>query len=159
MAKVLLVVNDVQGGYDLHAALVKAGHAVFLEFNGRDGLTIAEQEDIDVIACDAVLPGMFGTDLIVASRATRQRPELPGILLSQLPHALSYELSDAEPVQVLPSPYSAEQLVAWLARLGFAGRAGERRRYPNSKSLGHRRRSTDQRTATPRRASRHRDEN
>lgn len=159
MAKVLLVVNDVQGGYDLRVALGKAGHVVFLEFNGRDALTVADQEDIDVIACDAVLPGMFGTDLIVASRAARQRPLLPAILLSQLPPALAYELADADPVHVLPSPFSADELLNTLGQLGFAGRARERRRSPNSHSHGHRRRSTDQRTSAPRRGSVHRHKN
>jgi len=152
MANVLLVVNDIQAGYDLRAILRSAGHAVLLEFDSREALAavdredIVDAEDIDVVACDAVLPGMFGTDLIVALRMTLQRPDLPAILLSELPDELSYELFDAEPVQVLTASCSGEQLLTLIGELGLGGSAAQHRRTVNDRSSAPRRRMSQQRS-------------
>jgi len=143
VAKVLLVVNDVAAAYELRRVLNFAGHAVFLEFDARDALALVERQRIDFIACDPVLPGTFGTDLIVAARATLRQPELPAVLFGPLPDALKYELYDAEPVQVISALYSGDELLAVLQQVGLGPRQEERRRFPSRPSLGHRRRSTD----------------
>ena len=110
MARILLTVNDVQAGFDIRAALKSVGHIVVLEFDPRDALRVIEECSVDLVACDPVLPGMFGTDLIIATRACLRNPNLPAVLLGSLPPELQYELFDARPVQVLASP-TGEQLV------------------------------------------------
>ena len=147
MAKVLLVVNDVPAAHQLRRALHRSGHEVALEYDGRIASALVKRQAVDCIICDPVLPGAFGTDLLVAARAALQRPDLPGILLRPLPPLLRYELLDAEPVRVLDGTYSADELVSALQEMGLAPSRQERRRAANVPSRSHGRRSTDPKPA------------
>src|SRR4051812_4150551 len=100
VATVLLVTPDFDRSYGLRSALRRAGHVVFVEFDARDALRLIDHRPVDVVVCDAVLPWMFGTDLIVAVRSSKQDPNFPAILLDGLPAGLEYELFDAQPLQV-----------------------------------------------------------
>ena len=103
MAKVLLVTADFDTGYRFRSALKRAGHEVSLHFRADDALRVLEHEDVQVLACDPVLPGMFGTELITAARRSLRNAELRAILLQGLPERLKYELSGARPVEILPA--------------------------------------------------------
>lgn len=119
MATVLLVLNDVRAARRTGSLLRSVGHVVFTQHDGRGALGVMEQEEIDVVACDAMLTGMLGTELIIAARILFGFPKLPGILLSQLPGPLLHELFDAEPLQLLVPPFSGKELLATLRHLGF----------------------------------------
>ena len=76
-------------------ALVKAGHRVVTTADGQDGLRLAQQENLDVILLDMMLPSLEGTAVL---RQLKQNPltkAIPVIILSSLPQKNEAKLKKA----------------------------------------------------------------
>src|SRR3954451_22706933 len=88
MAELLLVRNDPEEAAELASVLRELGHTVYVESSAWTALACLEQECIDAVVCDEVVPGMVADDLIVAARNILGRPHLPAIVMSELPAEL-----------------------------------------------------------------------
>ncbi len=128
MATVMLVTNETNGAHDLAAVLRHSGHDVLAEADGESALRAMEQEDVDLLAADAMLPDMLGTDLIVLARIHLGRPHLPAVLLSSAPRDVLQDDLEADDVAMLPTPLSGQQLVDTIADIGFVAADADRRR-------------------------------
>lgn len=128
MATVMLVTNELNGAHELAAVLRNSGHRVLAEIEGSAALSAMAHDDVDLLATDAVLPDMLGTDLIVLARIHLDRPHLPAVLLSSVPRDIVRDVDRDIAVPVLPMPLSGGQLVDMIADLGLAATEGDARR-------------------------------
>jgi diguanylate cyclase (GGDEF)-like protein/PAS domain S-box-containing protein len=79
----LLVVDDNADNRDLLSRRLKrAGFPVSVADGGLSALQILEDEDIDLVLLDAMMPGMSGLDLLRLLRATRSSAQLPVIMVT-----------------------------------------------------------------------------
>ncbi|OJY45642.1 MAG: hypothetical protein BGP08_18120 [Rhizobiales bacterium 64-17] len=71
----VLVIDDISGVREsLSIALTAAGFAVTALSNGREGLTVLEQDNFDAVVTDIWMPEMDGLNLIKEIR--ERQPEL-----------------------------------------------------------------------------------
>src|SRR5690242_8320910 len=131
MAQLLLVANDRQEAAELASALGELGHITYVESSAAAALTCLENEVIDALVCDEVLPGILGKDLVTRARGVLARPHLPAVILSELPARLRMDVPVPDRVTVLPVPVAAAQIADAISQFSLAP---EERRTPRMTS-------------------------
>ena len=82
-SKVLIVDDDVRNVFALTAALELHGITVLYAENGADGITIlTDNEDVDIVLMDAMMPDMDGNETTTAIRRIPRFADLPVIFLT-----------------------------------------------------------------------------
>ncbi len=77
----VLVVDDEKGPRDVAArALGRRGYRVSCAETGHEGLDRSRAEEIDVVLCDSLMPGIDGISFLLAIRACK--PALPVIIVT-----------------------------------------------------------------------------
>jgi CheY-like chemotaxis protein len=71
MATILFIDDDDQMRMFFQIALEGAGHRVLTAENGRHGLRLAEQQEVDLALVDLFLPDMDGLEVIELLHMTR----------------------------------------------------------------------------------------
>ena len=71
--RVLVVEDDERSAEYVVRGLTQAGHVTDVIADGRDALTLATQEEYDLLVVDRMLPGLDGLSLVKALRATGAR--------------------------------------------------------------------------------------
>ena len=118
MAKRVLVVDDnVAHRAVARINLQRAGFDVVVESNGRDGWRALEQQPIDMVVSDQLMPEMTGLELL---RRMRQHPRfvnLPLILLTAWGLDLESDQMCCElgVGKLMHKPFSPRELVAAVA--------------------------------------------
>jgi len=98
--------------------LSESGFAVRLARNGRDGLAIAREEELELVVLDVMLPGMDGWQVLAALRADPATEGVPVLFLtarSQLGERVLALRSGAD--DFLVKPFAFEELLARLEAL------------------------------------------
>ncbi len=112
----ILVVDDDEGSARLvERILGKAGYQCELCKDGKTALTVAEQENVDVVVTDVRMPQMSGIELCRQLRASW--PKLPVILMTSygsIPDAVEAMREGA--FSYLSKPLDEEQLRSLVAR-------------------------------------------
>lgn len=80
--RILLVEDDTQVCDFIKKGLVEAGHIIDIKFNGKDGLSAAQNRFYDVIILDRMLPQLDGISIIQTLRVDGN--STPIIILSAL---------------------------------------------------------------------------
>jgi len=79
----LLVIEDEpKTGDYLLRGLTESGFAVRLARNGRDGLFIAREDEIELVVLDVMLPRMDGWQVLAALRADPATEQIPVLFLT-----------------------------------------------------------------------------
>ena len=108
MAKVLVVEDDEDIRRLVVTRIKAAGHTVMSVGSGEEALRlVAERGAPEIAVLDVGLPGMKGTELLVALREQLGQPSFPGVFLSAL---VSQE--DIEAGRVLGATYLTKPVVA-----------------------------------------------
>jgi CheY-like chemotaxis protein len=114
MAKIL-VIEDMEGvRRAVCSVLKKAGHNVIEADNGSSGLQLATDHRFDLIVTDIVMPGIDGTEVIMALSAKPGRPPIIAMsgggahLTSEAALTLAKKTADG----VLAKPFSGRELNA-----------------------------------------------
>ena len=115
--RILLIEDDPEASRYIMRGLREAGHVVALADNGPDGLSMASDEEHDVLIVDRMLPSIDGLSVIETLR--NQNSPLPILILSALG-----DLEDrvqglrAGGDDYLPKPFAFEELLARVEALG-----------------------------------------
>jgi DNA-binding response OmpR family regulator len=113
---VLLVEDEAATGRLVRVMLERAGYRVTVVGGGARALEIIERDDerIDLLLSDIVMPGMDGVELV--RRAREKRPGLPALLTSGYPaEYLAGSAGLAPAADLLQKPFSAQELVRRVA--------------------------------------------
>src|ERR1700682_5527231 len=113
---VLVVEDNIEVGTFAKDALTELGYATTLVHSAMEALAelTRNAERFDVVFTDVVMPGMTGIDL--AQEIRRRHFDLPVVLTSGYSHVLSQNGSFG--FELLPKPYSIEQLARVLHKVG-----------------------------------------
>lgn len=79
---ILVIEDEPKTGDYLQRGLGESGFAVRLARNGRDGLFIAREEEIELVVLDVMLPGMNGWQVLEALRADPATEQIPVLFLT-----------------------------------------------------------------------------
>ena len=79
MATILLIDDDAQVRVLFQVALEEAGYRVLTAENGNHGLRLLENQEVDLILVDLVMPDMDGLDLIPVVRKLRPASKIIAI--------------------------------------------------------------------------------
>jgi two-component system copper resistance phosphate regulon response regulator CusR len=79
---ILVIEDEPKTGDYLERGLAESGFAVRLARNGRDGLAIAREEEIELVVLDVMLPRMDGWQVLAALRADPDTEQIPVLFLT-----------------------------------------------------------------------------
>ena len=115
--RILLIEDDPEASRYVTRGLREAGHVTAIADNGADGLSMASDEDYDVLIVDRMLPSMDGLSIVQSLR--QQDNQVPVLILSALGD-LEDRVSGlrAGGDDYLPKPFAFEELLARVEALG-----------------------------------------
>lgn len=79
---ILVIEDEPKTGDYLQRGLAESGFAVRLARNGRDGLAMAREEEIELVVLDVMLPRMDGWQVLEALRADPDTEQIPVLFLT-----------------------------------------------------------------------------
>lgn len=112
---VLVVDDEPKLGRFMELALKPRGFRVLSVTTPEEGLRVLQEQPIDVLVTDLVMPGMNGFDLLEEVRT--HWPDLPIIVITAhaTPNILR-QVSGHHPFAYLTKPFSIEDLAQAVAR-------------------------------------------
>jgi PAS domain S-box-containing protein len=113
---VVLVVDDDEPVLELaHEFLARAGFEVYSARGGLEALRVLEEQAVDAVVLDAVMPDLEGEEVLRRLRAVR--PGLPVILVTGFGDDATLERFVSAGVEaILRKPYEAEALIDQVSR-------------------------------------------
>ena len=79
---ILVIEDEPKTGDYLQRGLAESGFQVRLARNGREGLAIANDEEIDLVVLDVMLPRMDGWQVLAALRGAPATEQIPVLFLT-----------------------------------------------------------------------------
>ncbi|MBA3021696.1 response regulator transcription factor [Propionicimonas sp.] len=126
MARVLVVEDDPAIGRLLHRSLTDRGDVVTLAATGAAGLSMALQEQPEVVLLDLGLPDLSGLEVLTMLRAVSQVPVI--VVTAQDDDHTVVRALDSGADDYLVKPFGSEQLAARIRavlRRSAQGSSGE----------------------------------
>jgi CheY-like chemotaxis protein len=111
---ILIMDDDPSIRYMLSRVLQGEGYEVVAAANGRDGLTIAADQEIDLVLMDWKMPGLNGEETL--KELALLRPSLPVIMITAYPRQQS-ESGLAGASAVLQKPLDFPMLLEAIKKL------------------------------------------
>jgi CheY-like chemotaxis protein len=125
MTTILVVDDEPLIATVLEAVLEDAGYEVVTAANGRQALErLAEVPRADLVLLDMMMPIMSGPAMLAAMAADPVLGAIPVIILSSLPEEAVRARVDGV-AAILRKPYTADEVLATIARVLGGGRAAE----------------------------------
>lgn len=110
MSKILIVEDEEKIARFLELELVHEGYEIIKASDGRSGLEIAENNDIDLIILDIMLPELNGLEVL---RRLRRSSDIPVIMLTARDATMDKVAGlDAGADDYLTKPFAIEELLA-----------------------------------------------
>jgi DNA-binding response OmpR family regulator len=115
MKRILVIEDEKNFARFIELELKHAAYAVSLAYDGRSGLSLALQEEWDIILLDIMLPEMNGTEVCRLIRLVKNTP----IIMLTARDSLSDRVSglDNGADDYLPKPFAIEELLARIRAL------------------------------------------
>ncbi|MBS4201417.1 response regulator transcription factor [Bacillus sp. FJAT-49732] len=130
MKKILIVEDEESLAEFIELELEHEGYEVLTAYDGRTGLEIALEKDIDVILLDLMLPGLNGLEVC---RRLKSNKETPIIMLTARDSVMDRVMGlDSGADDYLPKPFAIEEL---LARIRVVLRREEKKSMDPSMNL------------------------
>ncbi|MDY2728998.1 response regulator transcription factor [Clostridium sp. HCP1S3_B4] len=110
MSKILIVEDEMKIARFIELELMHEGYDIIKAFDGREGLDIAEKENVDLILLDIMLPKLNGLEVL---RRIRKESDVPVIMLTAR-DAVMDKVSglDAGADDYITKPFAIEELLA-----------------------------------------------
>lgn len=116
MMHILAIEDDAAIRRMLERGLTSAGHRLLTAATGEDGVTLAEDESVDIVLLDISLPDVSGHEVL--SRIRARRPSLPVLMLTARDDLDNkVRALDAGADDYLTKPFAFEELVARIRAL------------------------------------------
>ncbi|MBS4196571.1 response regulator transcription factor [Lederbergia citri] len=110
MKKILIIEDEESLAEFIELELEHEGYEVLTAYDGRSGLEIALEKDIDVILLDLMLPRLNGIEVC---RRLKSSKETPIIMLTARDSVMDRVLGlDSGADDYLPKPFAIEELLA-----------------------------------------------
>lgn len=110
MSKILIVEDEEKIARFLELELIHEGYEIIKASDGRSGLEIAENNDIDLIILDIMLPELNGLEVL---RRLRRSSDIPVIMLTARDATMDKVAGlDAGADDYLTKPFAIEELLA-----------------------------------------------
>jgi two-component system chemotaxis response regulator CheY len=110
--KVLVVEDDDALRTFYQLSLIEQGHAVSAVENGAEALKVLSP-DIDVVVTNMMMPVMSGDELIAALRAQPEYREIPILVVTAHPSAITPALRNGK-TTVLRKPFQLDDFIRWV---------------------------------------------
>ena len=108
----ILVVEDEFGIAEvLEAALVDAGHEVFIAINGRQGLGRLAERPVQLVLLDFMMPVLDGPGMLRVMRDNPEYRDIPVIVMSSLPEAAVAEVASGMYAGFLRKPFKLQAVI------------------------------------------------
>jgi DNA-binding response OmpR family regulator len=109
-AKILIIEDEPQLARFIELELTHEDYSVTKAYDGRDGLTLAESGDFDLVLLDIMLPGLNGIEVL---RRLRKSSDVPVIMLTAR-DAIMDKVSglDMGANDYITKPFAIEELLA-----------------------------------------------
>ena len=118
-AVVLLVEDEAPLRKLLHRTLTAAGHTVIEAASGEEALVRSQDQRIDLVLSDVVMPGMSGSELV--TRLSSTRPRLIVLFMSGYDRELIDQKTLERTAGFLPKPFPPKTLLEKIAELLDSG--------------------------------------
>lgn len=107
----ILVIDDEEAiGKLIDMTLSKLGHDVLIAESAVHGLSVAQNEDLDLVFLDLKMPGMDGVELFRQIR--REKPEMQVIIVTGYPESeLMMKALQYGPFGVMHKPFSGADII------------------------------------------------
>jgi PAS domain S-box-containing protein len=112
-ARILVVDDDPDVRRFLADSLSDLGYQVADAADGRAGLALLDQEEVDLVLVDYAMPGMTGAEMADELRA--RQPELPVLFASGYADTAAIEAALGPSAQVLRKPFHIDELEEAIA--------------------------------------------
>ena len=83
--KVLVVDDELDVVEMMSRKLERANYQPYVAFNGREGLDVSQNQDVDVILTDIVMPGMDGRQFVKRLKAVERTSDIPVVVFTAYP--------------------------------------------------------------------------
>jgi DNA-binding response OmpR family regulator len=120
ITKRLLLIDDDEDLREIFQATLSAiaGVEVLLADSGESGVTIAEQEPLDAILLDVMMPGMSGEDTLQRIQSNPMTRSIPVIFMTSRTHGADRQrLLDLGSIAVISKACKPPQLAALVLTL------------------------------------------
>ncbi|MCD6578629.1 response regulator [bacterium] len=98
--------------------LLDNGYNVFYSLNGKDGLKILMDKDIDIVLLDIMLPGMDGWEVIEIMRLNNKTKKIPVIMFTAKKDFKDKILGIQQgAIDYITKPFLPEELVGRIKRV------------------------------------------
>ena len=108
--KILIIEDEEKLARFVELELMHEGYEVDKAFDGRDGLSMAENGDYDLLLLDIMLPGMSGLELLRRLRRTKQTPVIMVTARDQVMDKVTGLDMGAD--DYITKPFAIEELLA-----------------------------------------------
>lgn len=117
MPRILTVDDSVAMRQMMSTTLTGAGYEVVQASNGREALTLATEQPVDLVITDVNMPQMDGIALVRALRGMSQYRSKPLLFLTtEATAARKLEAREAGATGWMLKPFNDERLLATVAR-------------------------------------------
>ena len=120
MRTVLVVDDEYDIGEVVGTVLSSRGYQVAVAMNGKVALAALADQRPDVILLDVMMPVMTGIELLRTLKATDEYRAIPVVMMSAVGDGALSPADRALTAGYLPKPFTFDELMAALARLGLA---------------------------------------
>ena len=110
MQKILIVEDDNNINHMIKEMLTKKGYSCIQAFSGTEGLLYANNEEIQLIIMDLMLPGMSGEELLMKIKSMKNIPVIVLSAKDSLDSKIELLTNGAE--DYMTKPFEMEELVA-----------------------------------------------
>ena len=115
-ATALIVDDEPSARQAFSEWLRRSNYRVFEAETGQQALDIIRAEELDVVVCDIIMPGMNGADLLRKSKAVKA--DLPFVMISGcLSHSTAMNVLKLGASEYLPKPFSPDMLTHCVSRI------------------------------------------
>jgi CheY-like chemotaxis protein len=116
--KTILIVDDLESVCFYHRHIFEvAGFRALIAHNGEDALQLLQQEPIDLVLLDLIMPQMGGADFLQRARLS-DRAGLPVLVISsEVGRTAADDLGCGGPHEILKKPVLPDALLGAVRRL------------------------------------------